>query len=63
VRYRHPVATDRRATVRAWIHASHHELHYVCAELVQNGHVLVIARAKFLEVADGCPNPAGGIEG
>jgi acyl-coenzyme A thioesterase PaaI-like protein len=63
VRFRHPVLTDRRATVRAWIQKSYYELHHVCAELVQNGRVLVKATAKFLDTADDGPDPSNGERG
>ena len=63
VRYRHPVMTDRRATVRAWICESSHRLHRMRAELAQDGRVLVIATAKFFEPPDGGPNLTGANEG
>jgi len=58
VRYRHPVMTDRRATVRARIRESSHGLHRVSAELLQDDRILVMATAKFLESADNAPEPA-----
>lgn len=58
VRYRHPVMTDRRATVRAWIRESSNRLHRVRAELLQDGQLLAIATARFLEPADDGPEPA-----
>ena len=62
VRYRHPVMTDRQATVRAWIRESSHRLHHMRAELAQDGRVLVRATAKFLELPDGGPNADGTTE-
>lgn len=59
IRYRQPVMTDRRATVRAWIHESSHRLHRMRAELVQDGQVLVVGTAKFLEPADDGPEALG----
>ena len=63
VRYRHPVMTGHRATVRAWICESSHRLHRMRAELAQDGRVLVIATAKFFEPPDGGPNLTGANEG
>lgn len=62
VRYRHPVMTDRRATVRAWLCETSRRLHRVRAELLQDGQLLAIATAKFLEPADDGPEPADTIE-
>ncbi len=59
IRYRQPVMTDRRATVRAWIHESSHRLHRMRAELIQDGQVLVVGAAKFLEPVDGGPEAVG----
>jgi uncharacterized protein (TIGR00369 family) len=63
VRYRHPVMTDRRATVRAWIRESSHRLHRVRAELLQDGQLLVIETGKFLNSTDGGPDLAGSSAG
>jgi acyl-coenzyme A thioesterase PaaI-like protein len=63
VRYRHPVMTDRTATVRAWTRDSSHRLHQLRAELLQDGQLLAVATAKFLEPADDDPDAAGAIEG
>lgn len=49
VRYRHPVATDNPAMVRAWITSGTHPIHELTAELVQNGMVKATAKAKFIE--------------
>lgn len=48
VRFRHPVATDTPAVVRAHVERSRPPLHYVEAELVQDGLSKVIARGKFV---------------
>ena len=47
VRFRHPVATGCRATVRAWIGSSYHRLYILKAELVQNDQVKATAEGKF----------------
>jgi len=49
VRYRHPVAPDRTARVRAWIERSRPPFTAIAASLVQDGHIRVTARAKFLD--------------
>jgi len=49
VRYRHPVATGEAMTVHAWLTDSHAPLHYLRAELRQNGQVRVTALGKFIE--------------
>ena len=49
VRFKRPVATERSATVRAWVTASCHPLHYVSADLRQDGEIMTIATAKFME--------------
>jgi acyl-coenzyme A thioesterase PaaI-like protein len=49
IRYRHPVAVDRIATVRAWIQGARPPLLRVAAELVQGGRVMAIASAKFFD--------------
>jgi acyl-coenzyme A thioesterase PaaI-like protein len=63
LRYRHPVMTDRRATVRAWIRESSHRLHRLRAELLQDGQLLVIATATFLNATDGDPDLTGASAG
>lgn len=63
VRYRHPVMTDRRATVRAWIRVSSHRLHCVRAELMQNGRILTTATAKFVELTRDTLDAAGAMGG
>ena len=50
VRFRHPVAADRAATVRAWIHKSCPPLHLTRAELRQDERVVAVASAKFMEL-------------
>jgi acyl-coenzyme A thioesterase PaaI-like protein len=65
VRYRHPVETDRAATVRAWIGRSNPRLHVLAAELIQDGHARATASAKFIdrrspprgETRPGAPGP------
>ena len=49
VRFRHPVATDRPATVRAWSTASTRPIHELAAELVQDGEVKATAQGRFME--------------
>lgn len=49
VRFRHPVATDNPAMVRAWIMSSTRPVHELTAELIQNGIVKATAKAKFFE--------------
>jgi uncharacterized protein (TIGR00369 family) len=51
VRFRHPVATDNPATVRAWVSSSRQPVHELAAELVQNGQIKATAKAKFMEKA------------
>jgi acyl-coenzyme A thioesterase PaaI-like protein len=49
VRYRAPTVTGRFAMVRAWIESANaHPLYLQRAELVQDGKVMVEAKAKFL---------------
>jgi acyl-coenzyme A thioesterase PaaI-like protein len=49
VRYRHPVATGRPATVRARLERDLAPLYLLQAELVQDGIVKATAAAKFME--------------
>jgi acyl-coenzyme A thioesterase PaaI-like protein len=49
VRFKHPVATGRPATVRAWLERDLGPLYLLQAELVQDGVVKASASAKFLE--------------
>ena len=63
VRYRHPVMTDRRATVRAWIRESSHGLHRLRAEVLQDRQLLVIATATFLNATDRDPDLTGASAG
>jgi acyl-coenzyme A thioesterase PaaI-like protein len=49
VRFRHPVVTNRPATVRAWIEDSFPILHLMAAELRQDGQVMARATGKFME--------------
>jgi len=49
VRFKHPVATGRPATVRAWLERDLAPLYLLQAELVQDGAVKAAAAAKFLE--------------
>ncbi len=58
VRFRRPVATERPATIRAWIENSGHQLHHVAADLRQDGQVMASATAKFMECNDD-PGGAG----
>ncbi len=48
VRFRHPVATGRRATVRAWVHQSMAPLYVLKSELIQDQQVKATATGKFL---------------
>jgi acyl-coenzyme A thioesterase PaaI-like protein len=49
VRFKHPVATGRPATVRAWLERDLGPLYLPQAELVQDGVVKAAASAKFLD--------------
>jgi acyl-coenzyme A thioesterase PaaI-like protein len=51
VRFRHPVITDRRAIVRAWIDRSIPPFHVLQAELIQDEWVKAKATGKFVERA------------
>jgi acyl-coenzyme A thioesterase PaaI-like protein len=49
VRFRHPVATGRPATVRARLERDLGPLYLLEAELVQDGVIKAVASAKFME--------------
>jgi len=49
VRFRHPMATDQPATVRAWPEAGGSPIHRLAAEVTQQDHVVATATARFLE--------------
>jgi acyl-coenzyme A thioesterase PaaI-like protein len=49
VKYKHPVAIGRPATVRAWLERDLGPLYLLRAELVQDDVVKAAASAKFLE--------------
>lgn len=49
VRYRHPVHTGGRATVRAWVERCSPPLHVLRAELTQNRQLKATACGKFLK--------------
>jgi acyl-coenzyme A thioesterase PaaI-like protein len=51
IKYREPVATGRRATIRAWLERDLAPLYLLQAELVQDAVVKVSASAKFMEEA------------
>ncbi len=48
VRFRHPVTTDRPATVRAWVVESRPFFHLVKAELTQDDQIKARAEGKFV---------------
>lgn len=48
VRFRHPVTTGRRATVRAWVHETLPPLYVLKSELIQDLEVKATATGKFL---------------
>ena len=52
VRFRHPIVTGRRATVRARVESSMRPLHMLTAEVLQNGRVMATAKGKFVEKPD-----------
>lgn len=52
VRFLFPVLVNRKAVVRAWIKESRAPLHMAEAKMMQNGRVVVMATAKFMEVPD-----------
>jgi acyl-coenzyme A thioesterase PaaI-like protein len=56
VRFHHPVATERTVSVRARIEHSGHQLHYLAAELRQDGAVMATATAKFVEQPSTSPH-------
>ena len=49
IRFLHPVVTGVPATVRAWIDRYYRPLHYVKAEVSQNGEIKAKAEGKFME--------------
>jgi len=51
VRFLFPVLVNRKAVVRAWIKESRVTLHITEAKMIQNGRVVVMATAKFMESA------------
>ena len=51
IRFLHPVATNKPATVRAWIEKYYRPLHVVRAEVSQDREVKATAVGKFME----CP--------
>jgi acyl-coenzyme A thioesterase PaaI-like protein len=53
VRFRGTVVTGTAALVRGRIERSRGRLHFTAAELVQDGDVKAVARAKFLEAPPG----------
>jgi acyl-coenzyme A thioesterase PaaI-like protein len=57
VRFRHPVATNTPAIVQARVERSRPPLFYVAAELIQEGHVKVTAKGKFVGEPEGQYEP------
>lgn len=51
VKFRHPVATDCMATIRAWIVDHRSPLYVLKAELEQGGQIKAKAEGKFVESA------------
>lgn len=49
VRYLHPVAVDREATIKAWVKMSYPPMHVLEAELSQDSKILARATGKFME--------------
>ena len=49
VRFRHPVATDKAATVRAWVDQSSPPLYLLKAEVAQAEQIKATACGKFME--------------
>lgn len=52
IRFRHPVAVGRKATIRAWIEKSNHPLYHLRAELIQSEQVKTTAEGKFCAVKE-----------
>jgi acyl-coenzyme A thioesterase PaaI-like protein len=52
VRFRHPVAINRTAIVRAWVDRSMPPLHILRAELIQDEWVKAKATGKFMELPE-----------
>lgn len=51
VRFLFPVLVNRTAIVQAWIKESRAPLHMTEAKMIQDGRVVAMARAKFMENA------------
>ncbi len=49
VRFRHPAAVNRPATVRAWLDGVDSPVHRLAAEIVQEGQTIATATARFVE--------------
>jgi len=49
VRYRHPMSTSDAVLVRAWVRRSRPPLHFMEARILQKGHTMAGASAKFME--------------
>ena len=49
IRFRHPVITDRVATVRAWIERTSPPYHILKAEVIQDERVKATATGKFVD--------------
>ena len=49
VRFRHPIITDKTATVHAWVEDSTPPLHILKAEITQDGQLKATAIGKFME--------------
>ncbi|MCG2661693.1 MAG: PaaI family thioesterase [Kiritimatiellae bacterium] len=58
VRFLFPVLVNRKAVVRACVKESRAPLHMTEAKMIQDGRVVVMAAAKFMEVPDA--NPVAG---
>lgn len=50
IRYKHPVETDKMATVRSWVDRSSSLLHILKAEIVQGNEVKAAAVGKFMDL-------------
>jgi acyl-coenzyme A thioesterase PaaI-like protein len=48
VRFRHPVTTDGRLIVRAWVRRTYPPLYLMAAEIIQNDQIKATAEAKFM---------------
>ena len=49
IRYRHPVVSNRPASVRAWIVQSTSPLYLLASEITQDGQLKVTCRGKFMD--------------